>query len=63
MTTVIPGKTSWLCCLFPSSFKKEVFPVRENPGVIGAIQANEAIKYIAVQEKLLKNRLLLLGGF
>jgi molybdopterin-synthase adenylyltransferase len=64
VTTVIPGKTPCLCCLFPSSFKKEVFPVLgTTPGVIGAIQANEAIKYITGQGKLLENRLLLWDGF
>lgn len=62
-TTVIPGKTPCLCCIFPDSFKKEVFPVLgTTPGVIGSIQANEAIKYITGQGKLLENRLLLWDG-
>lgn len=62
-TTIIPGKTPCLCCIFPGSFKKEVFPVLgTTPGVIGTIQANEAIKYITGQGKLLKNRLLLWDG-
>lgn len=62
-TTVIPGKTPCLYCIFPSTFKKEVFPVLgTTPGVIGAIQANEAIKYITGQGKLLENRLLLWDG-
>ncbi len=64
VTTVIPGKTPCLCCIFPSSFKKEVFPVLgTTPGVIGTIQANEAIKYITGQGRLLENRLLLWDGF
>ena len=63
-TTIIPGKTPCLCCIFPSSFKKEVFPVLgTTPGVIGSIQANEAIKYLTGQGKLLENRLLLWDGF
>ncbi len=47
VTTIIPSKTPCLYCIFPSSFKKEVFPVLgTTPGVIGTIQANEEIKYI-----------------
>jgi len=62
-TTIIPGKTPCLYCIFPSSFKKEVFPVLgTTPGVIGTIQANEAIKYLTGQRKLLENRLLLWDG-
>jgi adenylyltransferase/sulfurtransferase len=62
-TTIIPGKTPCLCCIFPTSFKKEVFPVLgTTPGVIGSIQANEAIKYLTGQGKLLENRLLLWDG-
>lgn len=63
VTTIIPGKTPCLCCIFPTTFKKEVFPVLgTTPGVIGTIQANEAIKYLTGQGKLLKNRLLLWDG-
>lgn len=62
-TTVIPGKTPCLHCIFPSSFKKEVFPVLgTTPGVIGTIQANEAIKYLTGQGNLLEGRLLLWDG-
>jgi molybdopterin-synthase adenylyltransferase len=62
-TTIIPGKTPCLCCIFPNSFKKEVFPVLgTTPGVIGSIQANEAIKYLTGQGRLLENRLLLWDG-
>lgn len=63
VTTIIPGKTPCLCCIFPTSFKKEVFPVLgTTPGVIGTIQANEAIKFITGQGNLLENRLLLWDG-
>ncbi|AKB12566.1 adenylyltransferase and sulfurtransferase [Methanosarcina thermophila] len=63
VTTVIPGKTPCLYCIFPTSLKKEVFPVLgTTPGVIGTIQANEAIKYITGQGKLLEGRLLLWDG-
>jgi molybdopterin/thiamine biosynthesis adenylyltransferase len=64
VTTIIPGKTPCLFCIFPGSFKKEVFPVLgTTPGLIGAIQANEAIKCLTGQGKLLENRLLLWDGF
>ncbi len=50
VTTVIPGKTPCLYWIFPSSFKKEIFPVLgTTPRIIGTIQANEAIKYITGQ--------------
>ena len=63
VTTIIPRKTSCFCCIFPTTFKKEVFPVLgTTPGVIGTIQANEAIKYLTGQGKLLENRLLLWDG-
>ncbi len=63
VTTIIPGKTPCLFCIFPTSFKKEVFPVLgTTPGVIGSIQANEAIKYLTGQGELLENRLLLWDG-
>ena len=63
VTTIIPGKTPCLYCIFPTSFKKEVFPVLgTTPGVIGTIQANEAIKFITGQGKLIENRLLLWDG-
>ena len=63
-TTVIPGKTPCFHCIFPTSFKKEVFPVLgATPGIIGTIQANEAIKYLTGQGKLLEGRLLLWDGF
>ncbi len=62
-TTIIPGKTPCLCCIFPTTFKKEIFPVLgTTPGVIGTIQANEAIKYLTGQGDLLENRLLLWDG-
>lgn len=63
VTTIIPGKTPCLHCIFPTSFNKEVFPVLgTTPGVIGTIQANEAIKYLTGHGKLLENRLLLWDG-
>ena len=63
ITTIISNEIPCLYCIFPSSFKKEVFPVLgTTPGVIGTIQANEAIKYLTGQGKLLENCLLLWDG-
>ncbi|MCK9306358.1 MAG: HesA/MoeB/ThiF family protein [Methanoculleus sp.] len=62
-TTIIPGRTACLECIFPEAPPAEVFPVvGTTPGVIGLIQANEAIKYLLGKEDLLVNRLLLWDG-
>lgn len=62
-TTIIPGKTPCLMCLFPYTPPAEVFPViGVTPGIIGMIQANEAIKYLLGSEELLTGRLLLWNG-
>jgi molybdopterin/thiamine biosynthesis adenylyltransferase len=62
-TTIIPGKTPCLYCIFPGVSRKETFPaVGTTPGIIGSIQANEAIKYITGQGKLLEGRLLMWDG-
>jgi len=63
-TTIIPGKTPCLYCVFPRISKKEVFPVLgATPGVIGSIQANEVIKFLTGKGKLLEGRLLFWNGF
>jgi len=62
-TTIIPGKTACLRCLFPSpppSFNIPVIGVI--PAIIGCIQATEAIKYIVGVGELLTNRLLFFDG-
>ena len=62
-TTIVPGKTACLECIFPEAPPAEVFPVvGTTPGVIGMIQASEAIKYLLGREDLLANRLLLWDG-
>lgn len=62
-TTVIPGKTPCLQCIFPHVPPKEVFPVLGvTPAVMASIQANEVIKYLTQTGELLAGRLLLWDG-
>jgi len=63
-TTIIPGETACLRCIFPEPPPPATFPVLGiAPGVIGCLQALEAIKYITGIGKLLTNRLLVFDGF
>jgi len=63
VTTIIPGKTACLRCLFRTSPPPEKFPViGVTPAVIGCIQATEAIKYITGIGELLADRLLIYDG-
>ena len=62
-TTIIPGKTPCLKCIFPKAPPKEVFPVvGVTPGVIGTVQATEVIKYLLGSGDLLTNRLFIWDG-
>ncbi|CCJ37079.1 molybdopterin biosynthesis protein MoeB [Methanoculleus bourgensis MS2] len=63
-TTIIPGRTACLACIFPAPPPaEEVIPVvGTTPGIIGLVQANEAIKYITGTGDLLTNRLLVWDG-
>ena len=63
VTTILPGKTACLRCIFPNPPPKEVFPVvGTTPGLIGMVQATEVLKYIVGSGDLLANRLLLWDG-
>ncbi len=63
VTTIIPGKTPCFYCIFPRISKKEVFPILGvTPGIIGSMQANEVIKFLTGQGKLLEGRLLFWNG-
>ena len=64
MATVIqPGQTPCLKCLFPQAPPPQKFPVLgTTPGIIGLIEANEAIKYLVGIGKLLTGRLLVYNG-
>ncbi|MEM3370039.1 MAG: HesA/MoeB/ThiF family protein [Candidatus Micrarchaeia archaeon] len=59
-----PPETPCLRCLFPEAPPEETFPVLGvTPGIIGAIQAAETIKYLTGIGKLLKNVLLVWSGY
>lgn len=63
LSFIQPPQTPCLKCLFPESPPKETFPVvGATPGVIGTLQALEAIKYLVGIGKLLKNKLLVWDG-
>jgi molybdopterin/thiamine biosynthesis adenylyltransferase len=62
-TTVIPGKTPCLRCIFPGSPPREVFPIiGATCGVIGSIEATEAIKLLTGQGEPLAGRLFIWDG-
>jgi molybdopterin-synthase adenylyltransferase len=62
-TTILPGKTPCLECIFPKAPPKEVFPVvGVTPGVIGTVQATEVIKYLTGCGELLAGRLFVWDG-
>jgi len=62
-TTIIPGKTACLRCIFPEPPPSMTFPVvGATCGVIGCIQVTEILKYIVKMGSSLENRLLLWDG-
>jgi len=62
-TTILPGVTPCLRCIFPSAPPKEVFPVvGVTPGLIGMVQATEVLKYLTHEGRLLTDRLFLWDG-
>lgn len=62
-TTIIPGKTPCLKCIFPKAPPKEVFPVvGATAGVIGTIQATEVLKFLLGSGDLLAGRILVWDG-
>jgi len=63
LTFIHPPKTPCLRCIFPESPPKEVFPVLgATPGVIGVMEAMEALKYLTGVGRNLSGRLLLWSG-
>ena len=62
-STLIPGQTACLQCLIAHSPPPEVFPIIGGTcGVIGAVQATEAVKILTGQGKPLTNRLFFWDG-
>ena len=48
-TTIIPGRTPCLACIFPNPPPDETVPaLGTTAGVIGLVQANETIKYLSL---------------
>lgn len=63
VTTIIPGKSPCLKCMFPKAPPKEVFPViGATPGVVGTIQATEVLKFLLKTGDLLTGRILVWDG-
>jgi molybdopterin/thiamine biosynthesis adenylyltransferase len=63
VTTVLPGRSACLRCIFPEGPPPAALPVLgATCGVIGAIQATEVVKYITGRGDLLTNRLLIWDG-
>lgn len=64
VTTIIPGETPCLRCIYRGASPpvEDVPVLGVTPGVIGCIQAAEVIKYVAGVGRLLTNRLLLYDG-
>jgi adenylyltransferase/sulfurtransferase len=62
-TTVIPGRTPCLRCIYRDTMPVDKTPViGTTPAVIGCIQATEAVKYVVGAGDLLLNRLLIYDG-
>ena len=64
MTTFIPGETPCFDCLFPGieSPKSIIGVIGPLPGVVGSLQAMEAIKIVLGMEGLLTGRLLFISA-
>lgn len=63
VTTVLPGQSACLRCVFPEEYPVEPPPVLgATCAVIGGIQASEVVKYLTGVGTLLTNRLLIWDG-
>lgn len=62
-TTVLPGRSACLRCIFARPPPPSTFPVvGVTPGIIGLIQATEAIKFLTGTGDLLAGKLLIWDG-
>lgn len=63
LTTIIPGKTPCLSCVFPLAPPKRQTPIiGATAGVIGSLEAIEVIKYLTGNGNLMTGRLLIWDG-
>lgn len=63
VSTIVPGVSACLECLFPGDLPAAVFPVLgTTPGVVANLQVTEAIKFLTGLGRLLINRLLIYEG-
>lgn len=63
ITFINPGKTPCLECIYPEAPPAETFPViGATAGVIGCLEAMEAIKYLTGSGENLENELLIWSG-
>ncbi|MGD0331084.1 MAG: HesA/MoeB/ThiF family protein [Nitrososphaeria archaeon] len=63
VTTIVPGETACLRCIFQEAPPPEKFPILGSiAGLIGTIQATEVVKYFTGIGRLLKNKLLVYDG-
>jgi molybdopterin-synthase adenylyltransferase len=63
-TTILPGQTPCIRCLYRGPFPQKKPPVLGvTPGVIGVIQATETLKLLLGLGELLTNKLLLYDGY
>lgn len=64
VTTIIPGKTACLRCIYPElPYQENTFPALSvSPALIGSIQVTEAIKYFTGIGELLSGQLLIYDG-
>jgi molybdopterin/thiamine biosynthesis adenylyltransferase len=61
-TTIVPGKTACLRCLYQGVIPGKIPVVGVTPAIIGCIQATEVLKYILGTGELLTDRLLIYDG-
>ncbi len=63
VTTIIPGRSPCLKCIYESAPRPDIFPVAGPvPALIGSIQALEAIKFILGFEDILGGRMIVFDG-
>ncbi|MEJ2313624.1 MAG: HesA/MoeB/ThiF family protein [Nitrospirota bacterium] len=63
LSFIQPPETPCLECIFPEAPPSEIFPVvGATPGVVGSLQAMEALKYLSGCGKNLKGKLLVWDG-